>query len=366
LLAALPVIIGSTLLALLYSDSELFRKLETLSLDFVMLSRAPTNNSDVAVVRITDDDYQKYFGGRSPLDPAQLYRIIEMIASAGPKVIAVDLDTSAETFQSFQVPPGWPPIIWARAATYSNVHGKYVLSGVLGRNPPIVPNGLVTLKRDSDGAIRRYVRYYNTTAGTSISLSLAVVKKFGGDESPLPASPDFEEEFLINYPGPAQSRYFIWWPVSMLEEISVKGKLVEDNFLRNKIVILGGDYAVQDEHDTPVGWMTGAQVLASIIDTERHGGGRKPIGRAVIVPLAIFDSVVLLLLIHWFGLGKTLIISLVAVPVLAVLLSLLLIGSVSHSGTFMLILIAVLAHQGYEKGKDYFKKWREQAAEEIK
>lgn len=131
------------------------------------------------------------------------------------------------------------------------------------------------------------------------------------------------------------------------------------------MVILGGDYEVQDEHDTPVGWMTGSQILASIIRTEQVGSGRRPIGTAAVVLLAVFDSVVLLLLIHLIGLWRTLLSSVIVVPALAVLLSLLLFGSIGYSGSFMLILIAVLAHQVYERGKDYSKKWREQAAKEI-
>lgn len=83
-------------------------------------------------------------------------------------------------------------------------------------------------------------------------------------------------------------------------------------------MILGGDYAVQDEHDTPVGWMTGSQILASIIETERRGGGRKPIGTVAVVLLAIFDSIVLLFLIHLLGLKKTLLLSIVLIPALAI------------------------------------------------
>jgi hypothetical protein len=95
-------------------------------------------------------------------------------------------------------------------------------------------------------------------------------------------------------------------------------------------------------------------------------GGRTPIGTLAFILLAVVDSIVLLFLIHILGLGRTLLFSIVIIPVLAALFSLLLFGSVGYSGTFLLILIAVLAHQVYEKGKDYFKKWREQAAEEIK
>lgn len=365
LLAASPVIIGSIFLTIIYGDAEFFRKLEKLALAFEMRVMAPADESRVVIVSINDDDYQKYFGGKSPLDPNRVRDIIDKIASAGPKVIAVDLETSSEAFQSLQPAPDWPPVVWARNATYSNIRKKYLLSGVLGRDVPLAPYGLVTLKLDSDGAIRRYTRYYDTNIGTALSLPLAVLKKFDGDESHAPAAPDFEEEFLINYPGPAESRYFQQPTVSQLYQMASYDKWGKDNLFKNNVVILGGDYAVQDEHDTPVGWMTGSQILASIIETERRGGGRKSIGIVAVVLLAIFDSVVLLFLIHIFGLGRALLLSIVLVPMLAILLSFLFFGSVSYSGTFLIILLAVLAHQVYDKGKDYFKKLREQAAEDV-
>jgi CHASE2 domain-containing sensor protein len=366
LYAASPVIAGSIFLTLIYGNADLFRKLEKIALAFEMRVRAPAGDSRVVIVRITDEDYQKYFGGKSPLDPARVHDIIDKIATAGPTVIAVDLDTSAEAFQSFQPAPDWPPVIWARNATYSNVREKYLLSGVLGRDTRLVPSGLVTLKLDSDGTIRRYARFYDTNVGPVPSLPEEVLKKFPGYERRAPATPDFKEEFLINYPGPAESEYFFRIPVWQLYEMSDQGRLGEGNLFENKMVILGGDYAVQDEHDTPVGWMTGSQILASIIETERRGGGRQPIGTVAVVLLAVVDSIVLLFLIHILGLGRTLLLSIVIIPVLAALLSLLFFGSVGYSGTFLIILIAVLAQQVYEKGKDYFKKWREQAAEEIK
>ena len=59
-------------------------------------------------------------------------------------------------------------------------------------------------------------------------------------------------------------------------------------------------------------------------------------------------------------------VSLIIVPVMAVLLSLLLFSSVNYVGSFLLVLVLILANEVYEKGKEYLKKWREQAAESVK
>ena len=387
LLAASPVIVGSILLTLLYSDTSPFRRLETLALDFTMLSRKPAGSSDVVIVRITDADYQEVFGGKSPLDPAALKKVIAVIASGRPKVIGVDLDTSAEAFQSFEASPDWPPIIWARDATYSHVRQKYLLAPVLGSKTPAASYGLVTLKVDEDGAIRRYARWYDADAGLTPtptpssaptptptptptttpvpSLPWAMLRKFRNDESNPVAAPDYEEEFLISYAGPAGTAHFFRPPFSLVNDLSAKG-WPQDAFLKDKMVILGGEYDVQDEHDTPVGWMLGAEVLAAIIETEQRGGGYQPLSTAAIILLSVFDSIVLLSLIHLFGLKKTLLLSVLILPAIALIFSLLFFGSVNYAGYFLLVLIAVLLQQVYEKGKEYLKKSREQAADDLK
>jgi CHASE2 domain-containing sensor protein len=366
LLAASPVIVGTILLALLYSNTSPFRRLETLALDLTMLSRKPASRSDVVIIRITDDDYQKYFGGKSPLDSSAVNKVIAIIASGRPKVIGVDLDTSAEAFQSFEISPDWPPVIWARDANYSNVRRKYHMSAALGGNAPAASYGLVTLQLDSDDAIRRYTRWYDTDTGPAPSLPWAMLSKFRNDESSTVAAPNFEEEFLISYAGPAGSERFFSLTVSMLDELSHRKGWPEDNFLKDKMVILGGDYAVQDEHDTPVGWMSGAEILASIIETEWQGGGYRPLGTPAIILLALFDSIVLLILIQLFGLGRTLFLSVIILPTIALIFSLLFFRTVNYVGYFLLVLIAVLLQQVYEKGKEYLKESREQAANELK
>lgn len=376
------MIAGSIFLTLIYGNAPVFRKLETLAGDFIMRVREPKGNTDVVIVRITDDDYKKCFGGNSPLDPAMVNQIIAAIAAGKPKVIGVALDTSSQSFQSLKPSPDWPPIVWARDASYSNIHEKYLLSGALGEKTPVVSYGLVSLKPDSDGVIRRYSRWYDTDArpAPAPSLPWAMLQKFRNDQSPQSA-PDFKGEFLINYAGPPMSQHFFIAPVSTIKGVCGNSDLEANNdepkmseqvmlgkrtIFENKMVILGGDYGAQDEHNTPVGWMIGAEVLGSITETELQGGGRKPVGKVAIALLAIFDSMVLLSLIHLFGLGKTLLMSIILVPTLAVLLSLLLFGSVHYAGTLLVVLITVLSYEVYEKGKDYFKKWREQAADELK
>lgn len=364
LIGVLPVLMGSIVLTLLYSDTALFRKLETTALDFKMLSRAPADSSDVVIVAITETDYQKKFGGKSPLDPVELRNVIEAIASAGPKVIGVDVDTSSAEFQALTLPANLPPVIWARDANYSHVNHTYRISNLLGQRDSSQPFGLVTLKLDQDGAIRRYVRWYDADVGPVPSLPWQMVQIFRTGQTATVEANRSAVELFIDYPGPAKFKHFYQPSASWVIERSKDG-WAEDNFLKGKMVLLGGDYASQDEHDTPVGWMLGTQVLASIIETEMHGGGQKPAGIVALLLLVVIDSLLLLLLVQVLGIWKALLLSVLVVPSLAFVCSYLFFGSATYIGYFLLVLTAVLLHQLYEKGKEYLKKLKERTADEL-
>ena len=66
------------------------------------------------------------------------------------------------------------------------------------------------------------------------------------------------------------------------------------------------------------------------------------------------------------GLRKALLISVILIPLLALVCSVLVFGSTIYVGYFILILGAVLMNQVYEKGKEYYKSLTERASEELK
>ena len=74
----------------------------------------------------------------------------------------------------------------------------------------------------------------------------------------------------------------------------------------------------------------------------------------------------LLSLIYLFGFWRTIVVSIVLIPTLGVLLSLLLFGSLNYAGTLVIGLLAVLSYEIYERAKDHFKKWRETAVDTHK
>ena len=49
------------------------------------------------------------------------------------------------------------------------------------------------------------------------------------------------------------------------------------------MVLLGADYQGRDEHLTPLGWLTGLEVLAQIVETELSGPVTKVPGRGLVL-----------------------------------------------------------------------------------
>jgi hypothetical protein len=361
-----PVIGGALLLTFIFSNAGLLRKFETTALDVTMRLRHRRSHTDVAVVRITDAVYEGHFGGRSPLDPAKLQAVIEAIARGGPRLIAVALDTSAPAFREMPPPPApplGPPVVWARNGVYSNVRQRFRLSGVLGGREPTPPAGAILFMKDDDGVIRRYTRLCRTYEGADEKLvptfPWEVVKQLSdGRAKGLEES---DEELIVDFVGSDR----VNMPADEIMRQSHDEGYRTAGVLKNKIVILGGDYAAQDEHDTPAGWALGVEVLAQMVETELKGGGTRPANAVVILILELLDGFIVLVLFRILGLGRALLVCAVTLPLLALLCSLIAFWSLAHWAYFVPILLLVFLHQVYERGKDYFRKLPDKVAGDL-
>lgn len=348
LFKAVPIFIVTLLLTLTLGREGLLRQLETTALDTQMRFYASQKESDVVIVRITDDDYKQLFQSKSPLDPTQLKAIIDAIAIGGPKVIGIDIDTSAKQFQDLRPEASWPPVVWARTAVYSNINKNFHLFDVLGgQNPPL--SGLVSMKQDSDGALRRYSRAHDTEAGELPSLPYLLANQFRSDAKPVN---DPKADLFIRYSGFKDADPFYRLDASEVLKYAQDPNRGDNDLIKNKIVLLGGAYAASDEHDTPLGWMTGVEVLAFATHTELQGSGVRPASKLSIILLQVFDGFLLLLLFQQFRPAKAVGLSLVAIPIMSLVCSLAAFRSFAFWAYFLPILIAVLMQQLYDQAKD--------------
>jgi CHASE2 domain-containing sensor protein len=352
-------IITAIPITLLLGSIGTFQYLERPILDLQMsLNPAPVN-SNIVIVRITDEDYKNYFKAESPLHAQELEKIINALARGGPKVIGVDIDTSPSHFQNLNIVPGNVPIIWAREATYSNREKQFYLSKILGGTASTPAFGLVMLKPDKDGTVRRYTRTCKTNEGFYPSFAWAVAKEF---LSMTNVDEESQNERLINFRGDPLYAYRFDLPVSKILEHAADQSWPSNEIIKDKIVLLGGSYYGQDEHKTPLGWLVGVEVMAQIVETELQGGGAKSPSSVRIILLGMIAGLILWLLFHFLSLRTFLLLSLIVIPCLALICSVIAFGSISQCAYFIPILLAVLGQQFFERLKESKKTPVEQAA----
>jgi CHASE2 domain-containing sensor protein len=362
ILKAAPAVIIAILLTFLLSRSGFFRQLETYALDTQVRLQSSQLESDVAIVRIDDDDYAALFHEKSPLDHTALTRLINAIALGKPRVIGVDLDTSTPEFRDFHPLPGWPPIVWARNGSFSNREGKFHALKVLGGQQPQATAGLVVLKLDADTAVRRYTRMCKTEHGPAPSFPWAVATQFFGREG---AQTVGDDELFIKFAGDREGSHRLHFTAARVLDLSDGPGWQTDSPIKDKIVLLGGAYAASDEHETPLGWMLGVEVLAYAIETELHGGGMRPASGITITVLGGCVGLVLLLLFQHFPPTKALLLSFPIILLLGMVCSLVTFRTIAFWAYFVPIPLAVLVQEGYVQAKDYRKKLVRQLYEGV-
>lgn len=338
------VVLSAIPITLIVGSVGLFRTLETPVLDLLMRVRSGQQRQ-VVTVRITDNDYRNYFHGKSPLDPEKLRKVIGAIAKGRPAIIGVDIDTSGPEFREFKPDPDWPSIVWARGALYSHRNERFQLLDVLGNQYPEPSSGFVAFELDPDDTIRRYVRVRPANDGKADFLApsfpWAIVRQLPNKRGTLQET---QEELLIKFHGePKHTTGFNFDMETVLDASEGEGWRINGP-LTDQIVLLGGDYGVQDEHKTPVGWMLGVEVMAQIIGTELAGGGGKAPSTFLRVSLAVFSSLLLVLILSSFKSHKKIILCILLIPLLAGISSYVAFRSLSQFPTFASILVIVLGY----------------------
>lgn len=364
LLRALPVIIGVALLTSILSHCGFLQPFETAALDSYLRLKPALRSENVVIVGIDECDYLELFDSTSPLDPDVLSRVLAAVAAGRPRLIAVDLDTAHEHFRSVRLPEGSAPLVWARdaiapgtgvdcpAATNdraANSSGKLAPAAVLGRSPnATMHSGLAVLPRDADGVVRRYYRNVDTSEGLMATFPWAVVRLDRGNHD---AGRD-REAFVLNFAGDR----FAFPRISAGDVLRVahSDAWTTSGPLRGKVVLLGGFYrAARDEYVTPVGPMSGVELVAQAIESELTGGGIRPANELTMVVLELLGGIFLVWIHHRLGIGAALALSVLTMPLLSIAFSYLAFASAALWANFIPILASVLVHQLYDHGRAY-------------
>jgi CHASE2 domain-containing sensor protein len=324
ILRNLPLIVAITILVGHLERRGWFSSIETRAYDLWLASSDPESRRDIVLVVIDDEDYEKQFQARSPLAAKTVLEGVRRIVEAGPRVLGVDLDTTAKEYEScfqnaYSNLAHRGDIVWARppgrgAGDRSGerhrlpeisrpeaASGIHFVEPSPERGSPAIEGklnwGVSAFPYDSDGVIRRYWRslHYESDAGrtTVDSFAWAIAKRSNpeleGDSSPE------HEPTLIRF----RKRKNPFQIVPFSDVLDDRYQRAWSKIFKGKIVLLGGRYsAARDEFATPVGRLHGVELIAHVVDAECSQTPIKELNRWVAALLDV-GAGILLVMFNW-------------------------------------------------------------------
>ena len=206
--------------------------------------------------------------------------------------------------------------------------------------------GLAILPEDSDGVYRRHQRVYELQYREAPirmpSFPWAIVSAAQNRE-PLQNAPS--GDLLLNFSGDVYNLT----PTPVSEVLRAQGPGWAEGMFKDKIVLLGGTYTyAHDQHATPIGSLSGLQIMEQTVESEMVSGGIDLWIMPKIMLLEVMVGLVLACLHYCRPIHKALPLSVVEVLVLGAACRYLAIRSFAMWISFLPIWIAVLIHHGFD------------------
>jgi len=298
------IVFVAAVLSWLLQENALLRSLEMINLDLLfLLQKQPPESKSIVVVTITDEDYKNplLFNNTSPLRPATVTNLIVASAVSGAKLIAVDLDTSEwepkeranvttamqKAVTNGQLKDPLPRLVWAVGAYVDEAApGDAKSAGWRLDNLQLAApdcQGIPASVPDQYGVVRRYVPSIEDDHGpkpVKVSNIALVIKRLLDKPSETCESPSFSiqpdeaharQHNLLNFRGNGT-------PFRFLSAGTVLGashepepgegpnRWLEANPLKDHAVIIGGSYrAARDRYATPISYWDGVRILAQTV-----------------------------------------------------------------------------------------------------
>lgn len=345
--------------------------LEAAARDFDARVWAPVASDTIVLVTITDDDYDSLFGGHSPLNPDTVGRLVRAAATAGSRVIGVDLETSDPAFARLlpladSLRRAGQRVVWAQDALVCAPNERASTTrvacsaqlpdplGVLGVSDSAAraagtTSGLVVIQLDPKGTVRHYRRHLPTTKGERASFVAALGEAYGSTHAR--SSTDTTVRFVGFHRGLSAG-----WELSAAQFLALvaspdRGRAV----LAGKALVLGGDYrAGRDTHHTPLGMMSGVEIHAQALETEMRGGGPGVPSHQAMALLQFFAGAAIILLPLSLAPRRALFALLVAISVMSLICSWALTGSpIAGIWYFLPLFLLLVIHHLYEQVNGY-------------
>ena len=277
-----------------------YERFEVADLDPLLRTAAPSAKR-TSLVLINDEDYATLFGGKSPLEPMIVIKLIRAVCDFEPQLIGVDLLTSEWTDDdrkdAMPILSGCP-IVWVRDAlldgpdelAISSQPARFILEGVIGpQGPPEVSDthsqpvcaALPVLETDADGIVRAY-RTHALARLRGNSDSRPYASFVWAMASPDSSAPRCGFEGGIDSPSVGTPKKIRFFDNSSLRRVPATqvvnaaqergplfANLQKQVLKKDSRVIIGGAFRhARDRYATPVGSLQGAELLAHAIETE--------------------------------------------------------------------------------------------------
>ncbi len=235
------------------------------------------------VVTIDEHEFETYLG--EWLQPEKLANVLGVIVAYKPKVVVVDIDTSAPRFRYLKIPTSESKIVWARV---SHQEEKFVpgdrrrsyvwktgsVLGNRGDQPEYVGSPL--LPQDPDLVIRGFQRVVPIDANTQ-SLHWATIRAFcdAGAQKACglihsATATGTEERQADDQRATRESRVDWDFPSVPLSDLMSEGGSAKPRAGElGDIVLVGAKFS--DIHSTPFGPKLGVELTASAVENELTG-----------------------------------------------------------------------------------------------
>lgn len=344
----------ATVLTLIFVGSGLFAEAEIVALRWIArLNAVPPEKDRVVIVNIDDDDYAALFESKSPLNPNRLQEIIELISRGNPKVIGVDIDTSDKSFAAFQTQPEWSPIVWAQTVDF-DAEGEMVcclnplasqpLRAKDKTAPPVLP-------KDPDAESRRYQLFFEYEGEVRPTFIYQILSLY--DPPKFNTFNENTDSFFTRFAGSPDGSHRLNISPSHILQTKDDEEWLRSK-LEGKVVLLGGTFTeAKDTSMTPLGIMSGVNILASAVETELTGTGLKSPNRWYRFLISLFEALFLIIIFNRFTTKMAILICLISVLPFTLFLSLLIYGSFAGFVYFLPTLALFVVYKIADKLKDY-------------
>jgi len=240
--------------------------------DILLRGPKPVPAMHCSLMTIDEKEFDDYLG--EWLQPEKLSDVLNKIVAYAPKVLVVDIDTSAARFSSMRIPRGNVKIVWARVSheslQYDAKKGtrdySWKAGAVVGNRtdqPEFIGSPL--FPQDPDGTVRSFQRMVRIDANAPAlhwSALRALCENGNGQACTLVNGDNAEADaqprpFLTNWE-------FATVPLSDL--MSGGGSAHPHAGALGEIVLLGASFS--DIHATSFGPKLGIELTASAIESE--------------------------------------------------------------------------------------------------